>query len=110
MRPEMPPGLFKKIIFHRQLANLALQLDDLASVLHRRQTNASPSNSRKRQFPLGAPLRAPAIQQFRTQLIFARSLTGTSSGSPLCALRRSSDRDCKPFGPNPFLSPFNVFG
>src|ERR1700693_3356233 len=80
MRPEMPPGLFKKIIFHRQLANLALQLDDLASVLHRRQTNASPSNSRKRQFPLGAPLRAPAIQQFRTQLIFARSLTGTSAG------------------------------
>src|SRR5206468_4086805 len=26
------------------------------------------------------------------------------------ASRRSSDRDCKLIGPNPFLAPFNVFG
>jgi len=32
------------------------------------------------------------------------------SRRPVRAWRRSSDRDCKLIGPNPFLTPFNVFG
>src|SRR5205807_4096231 len=68
------------IILHSELADLALQLGDPAGVVYRRQSRTPAPDSGKRQISLGSPLPAPALQQMRTHLIFARNLAGRGAG------------------------------
>ena len=49
-------------------------------IVERRQIGAAPSNAGKGQFSFGAPLSAPAFQQFRAQLVFPRNFTGGRTG------------------------------
>src|SRR5580658_2114712 len=97
-------------MLRRELADLPLQLGNAAGVLHRRQRYSAAANAGKRKVTLGSPLSAPAFQQMRTHLVFARHLcvSGTCVQRP-----HGGDFEITTVnssGQIHFLAPFNVFG